>query len=117
MSKERLEAFSDGVIAILITIMALGLRTPHGSSHTSQHWRSASAQRGALSVSRGLAGYASRTAIRTCPIQRTRGPSRGLRMPRYLGRSRILRRRVFAYRRARMADAAATRRAYATGAA
>ena len=72
MSKERLEAFSDGVIAILITMMVVGLRTPHGSSHTSQHWRSASAQRWSLSVSRGLTGYASRTAIRTCPMQRTR---------------------------------------------
>ena len=30
MSKGRLEAFSDGVIAILITIMVLELRTPHG---------------------------------------------------------------------------------------
>jgi uncharacterized membrane protein len=29
MSKGRLEAFSDGVIAILITIMVLGLTTPH----------------------------------------------------------------------------------------
>jgi uncharacterized membrane protein len=32
MSKNRLEAFSDGVIAILITIMVLELRTPHGTS-------------------------------------------------------------------------------------
>ena len=32
MSKNRLEAFSDGVIAILITIMVLELRVPHGSS-------------------------------------------------------------------------------------
>ena len=31
MSKSRLEAFSDGVIAILITIMVLELRTPAGS--------------------------------------------------------------------------------------
>ena len=31
MSKGRLEAFSDGVIAILITIMVLELRAPHGS--------------------------------------------------------------------------------------
>src|SRR5919202_6225386 len=31
MSKSRLEAFSDGVIAILITIMVLELRSPHGS--------------------------------------------------------------------------------------
>ncbi len=31
MSKGRLEAFSDGVIAILITIMVLELRAPHGA--------------------------------------------------------------------------------------
>ena len=30
MSKGRMEAFSDGVIAILITIMVLGLKVPHG---------------------------------------------------------------------------------------
>jgi uncharacterized membrane protein len=30
MSKARLEAFSDGVIAILITIMVLDLKVPHG---------------------------------------------------------------------------------------
>ncbi len=30
MSKSRLEAFSDGVIAIIITIMVLELRAPHG---------------------------------------------------------------------------------------
>ncbi len=32
MGKGRLEAFSDGVIAILITIMVLELRVPHASS-------------------------------------------------------------------------------------
>ncbi|ANE51740.1 TMEM175 family protein [Flavisolibacter tropicus] len=32
MTKTRLEAFSDGVIAILITIMVLELKTPHGTS-------------------------------------------------------------------------------------
>jgi uncharacterized membrane protein len=32
MSKGRLEAFSDGVIAIIITIMVLELRPPHGAS-------------------------------------------------------------------------------------
>jgi uncharacterized membrane protein len=31
MKKGRLEAFSDGVIAIIITIMVLELKTPHGS--------------------------------------------------------------------------------------
>ena len=32
MNKDRLQAFSDGVIAILITIMVLDLHTPQGSS-------------------------------------------------------------------------------------
>ena len=31
MNKTRLEAFSDGVIAIIITIMVLELRPPHGA--------------------------------------------------------------------------------------
>jgi len=31
MHKDRLEAFSDGVIAIIITIMVLELRPPHGA--------------------------------------------------------------------------------------
>ncbi len=31
MNKDRLEAFSDGVIAILITIMVLELKIPHGT--------------------------------------------------------------------------------------
>jgi len=30
MSKGRLEAFSDGVFAVIITIMVLELRAPHG---------------------------------------------------------------------------------------
>jgi len=32
MPKSRLEAFSDGVIAIIITIMVLELKVPHGTS-------------------------------------------------------------------------------------
>ena len=32
MGKSRLEAFSDGVLAILITIMVLELRVPHGAT-------------------------------------------------------------------------------------
>jgi uncharacterized membrane protein len=32
MSKGRLEAFSDGVIAIIITIMVLELKVPHDAS-------------------------------------------------------------------------------------
>lgn len=32
MNKERLTAFSDGVIAIIVTIMVLELKAPHGAS-------------------------------------------------------------------------------------
>src|SRR5688500_9822260 len=35
MGKGRLEAFSDGVIAIIITIMVLEMKVPHGDSLTS----------------------------------------------------------------------------------
>ncbi|MGH8135152.1 MAG: TMEM175 family protein [Steroidobacteraceae bacterium] len=34
MGKNRLEAFSDGVLAIIITIMVLGLNVPHGTDAT-----------------------------------------------------------------------------------
>ena len=34
MSKARLEAFSDGVIAVIITIMVLELKVPHGADTT-----------------------------------------------------------------------------------
>jgi uncharacterized membrane protein len=33
MNKTRMEAFSDGVIAIIITIMVLELKVPHGGSY------------------------------------------------------------------------------------
>jgi len=32
MKKGRLEAFTDGVVAIIITIMVLELKVPHGDS-------------------------------------------------------------------------------------
>ena len=32
MNKNRLEAFSDGVLAIIITIMVLEIKVPHGSA-------------------------------------------------------------------------------------
>mgnify|MGYP001798883197 CR=1 FL=1 len=32
MNKNRLEAFSDGVLAIIITIMVLELKVPHGAT-------------------------------------------------------------------------------------
>ncbi|MDR3395087.1 MAG: TMEM175 family protein, partial [Parasulfuritortus sp.] len=32
MGKNRLEAFSDGVLAIIITIMVLEMKVPHGDS-------------------------------------------------------------------------------------
>jgi uncharacterized membrane protein len=32
MGKSRIEAFNDGVIAIIITIMVLELKVPHGAS-------------------------------------------------------------------------------------
>src|SRR5581483_1119385 len=33
MNKSRLEAFSDGVLAVIITIMVLEMQSPRGTSH------------------------------------------------------------------------------------
>ena len=38
MGKNRLEAFSDGVIAIIITIMVLELKVPHGEAFAALIW-------------------------------------------------------------------------------
>jgi len=38
MSKSRLEAFSDGVIAIIITIMVLEAKVPHGDASLAALW-------------------------------------------------------------------------------
>ncbi|MGZ3443672.1 MAG: TMEM175 family protein, partial [Polyangia bacterium] len=40
MGKGRLEAFSDGVIAIIITIMVLELKVPHEPTFVAlgEHW-------------------------------------------------------------------------------
>jgi uncharacterized membrane protein len=37
MSTSRMEAFSDGVLAIIITVMVLELRTPHGTTWAALH--------------------------------------------------------------------------------
>ena len=37
MEKQRLEAFSDGVIAIIITIMVLEIKVPHGADWAALH--------------------------------------------------------------------------------
>jgi uncharacterized membrane protein len=37
MDKDRTEAFSDAIIAIIITVMVLEMRPPHGSSITALH--------------------------------------------------------------------------------
>ena len=38
MGKDRLAAFSDGVIAIIITIMVLELKVPHGAGWAGLCW-------------------------------------------------------------------------------
>ena len=43
MGKGRLEAFSDGVIAVIITIMVLEMKVPHGVDPAALHARLAGA--------------------------------------------------------------------------
>jgi uncharacterized membrane protein len=45
MSKTRMEAFSDGVIAILITIMVLELKPPEAAEPDHTHWIDAIARK------------------------------------------------------------------------
>ena len=72
MPKGRLEAFSDGVIAILITIMVLELRTPAGTSwHALGHELPCSSRTRSASSISGSTG----TTTTTCwpPSQRVTG--------------------------------------------
>jgi uncharacterized membrane protein len=63
MGKGRLEAFSDGVIAIIITIMVLEMKVPHGAYLDSR-------------ISMAL--YAAIAALWFIPDRRFEKPSGGL---------------------------------------
>jgi hypothetical protein len=85
MSKDRLEAFSDGVIAILIMIMVLELRTPHAAyTAVALMWlipgrRVERALTGAHEDGGRIRNASARAGPKRCvwPVQRYRGETDG----------------------------------------
>ena len=61
MGKSRIEAFSDGVIAIIITIMVLELKVPHDLivvdawRQTRAQWQAGRAAHGPAAITRRIA--------------------------------------------------------------
>ena len=72
MSKGRMEAFSDGVIAILITIMVLELTVPHEARHGRLHTTRLSPRPCAVSGSSGESSPQGTNALGSVPCLRSR---------------------------------------------